>query len=128
MTPGEISQEPRKDSMGMEMVPVYEGEENTATISIDPVTTQNMGLRTGIVTKGPLRKVIRTVANIDGFAGNTGTEGNRNHHAGFAARRRLDYPQRRVVGAEDHCPHRVATDLLRRELAGLQVDQGEVPR
>ena len=66
MMPGEIRQTPGKDSMGMDMVPVYE---DTATessaISIDPVTTQNMGIRTGTVTKGPLRRIIRTVAVID---------------------------------------------------------------
>ncbi len=62
---GEISQTPRKDSMGMDMVPVYEGEADSGAISIDPVTTQNMGLRTGIVTKGPLRRNIRSVGVID---------------------------------------------------------------
>ena len=63
---GEISQTPRKDSMGMDMVPVYEDEASESTmISIDPVTTQNMGIRTGIVTKGPLRRTIRTVGNVD---------------------------------------------------------------
>ncbi|MBN9688658.1 MAG: efflux RND transporter periplasmic adaptor subunit [Verrucomicrobia bacterium] len=63
---GEISQSLRKDSMGMDMVPVYEDEAaDTSTISIDPVTTQNMGLRTGVVTKGPLRRSIRTVGVVD---------------------------------------------------------------
>ena len=63
---GEISQTPRKDSMGMEMVPVFEDEaSDSATISIDPVTMQNMGLRTGVVTKGPLRRSIRTVGAVD---------------------------------------------------------------
>ena len=62
---GEISQTPRKDSMGMDMVPVYEGEEETNTITVDPVTVQKMGVRTGIVTKGPLRRIIRTVGVID---------------------------------------------------------------
>lgn len=62
---GEISQTPRKDSMGMDMVPVYEGEEETGTISVDPATVQKMGVRTGIVTKGPVRRVIRTVGAID---------------------------------------------------------------
>jgi Cu(I)/Ag(I) efflux system membrane fusion protein len=65
MTPGEISQTPQKDSMGMDMVPVYDDAADTSVIAIDPVTTQDMGLRTGLVTQGPLRKVIRTVANID---------------------------------------------------------------
>ena len=62
---GEISQTPHKDSMGMDMVPVYEGEADSGAISIDPVTTQNMGLRTGVVTKGPLRRNIRSVGVID---------------------------------------------------------------
>jgi RND family efflux transporter MFP subunit len=34
-------------------------------ISIDPVTIQNMGLRTAVLTNGPLRRSIRTVATID---------------------------------------------------------------
>jgi Cu(I)/Ag(I) efflux system membrane fusion protein len=62
---GEISQTPRKDSMGMEMVPVYDSEEETQTITVDPSTVQKMGVRTAIVTKGPLRRVIRTVGTID---------------------------------------------------------------
>jgi Cu(I)/Ag(I) efflux system membrane fusion protein len=62
---GEISQTPRKDSMGMDMVPVYEGEEETNTISVDPATVQKMGVRTAIVKKGPVRRVIRTVGVID---------------------------------------------------------------
>ena len=62
---GEISQTPRKDSMGMDMVPVYEGEEETQTITVDPATVQKMGVRTAVVTKGPLRQVIRTVGTID---------------------------------------------------------------
>jgi membrane fusion protein, copper/silver efflux system len=62
---GEISQTPRKDSMGMDMVPIYEGEEESQTISVDPVTVQKMGVRTAVVTKGPLRRVIRTVGAID---------------------------------------------------------------
>src|SRR5512132_3090079 len=62
---GEISQTPRKDSMGIDMVPVYEGEEESQTINVDPVTIQKMGVRTGFVTKGPLRGVIRTVGTID---------------------------------------------------------------
>ena len=62
---GEISQTPRKDSMGMDMVPVYEGEEKTQTITVDPATVQKMGVRTAVATKGPLRRVIRTVGTID---------------------------------------------------------------
>jgi len=66
MIPGEVSPSPGKDSMGMDLVPVYEDEAAMdATIAIDPVTIQNMGLRTAVLTNGPLRRVIRTVATID---------------------------------------------------------------
>jgi len=69
MTPGETSQTPRKDSMGMDMVPVYEEETAVAadarTIPLDPVTIQKMGIRTAIVTRGPLRRNIRTVGAIE---------------------------------------------------------------
>jgi RND family efflux transporter MFP subunit len=68
MTAGEIRQTPGKDSMGMEMVPVYEDEAAAAesqTIAIDPVTTQNMGIRTAVVTRGPVRRAVRTVGVID---------------------------------------------------------------
>jgi len=68
MMPGEVSPTPRKDSMGMDMVPVYEEEAAAAEsqqIAVDPVTTQNMGIRTAVVTRGPLRRTIRTVGVID---------------------------------------------------------------
>ena len=61
---GEISQTSRKDSMGMDMVPVYEGEDSTA-ITIDPVTMQNMGVRTAPVTQGPVHRTVRTVGRIE---------------------------------------------------------------
>jgi multidrug efflux pump subunit AcrA (membrane-fusion protein) len=62
---GEISQTARKDSMGMDMVPVYEGESESTTITVDSVTVQKMGVRTAVVSKGPLRRIIRTVGAID---------------------------------------------------------------
>ena len=68
MNPGEVSTSPAKDSMGMDMVPVYEDEAAAAessAITIDPVTMQNMNLLTGLVTRGPLRRVVRTVGAVD---------------------------------------------------------------
>ena len=68
MKAGETSPAPAKDSMGMEMVPVYEESseaENPSAIAIDAVTRQNMNLRTTAVVRGPLRKTIRTVGTID---------------------------------------------------------------
>jgi Cu(I)/Ag(I) efflux system membrane fusion protein len=68
MMPGEVRQTPGKDSMGMDMVAVYDDEaaaEDSSAIAIDSVTTQNMGIRTASVTRGPLRRLIRTVGVID---------------------------------------------------------------
>jgi RND family efflux transporter MFP subunit len=65
MIPGEIHQEPGKDSMGMDLVPVYEGEDASAgAIRIDPVTEQNMGVRIDEVVVGPLVKTLRTVGIV----------------------------------------------------------------
>ena len=52
----------------MDMVPVYGDEAAAAesrTIAIDSVTIQNMGIRTATVTRGPLRRTIRTVGVVD---------------------------------------------------------------
>jgi RND family efflux transporter MFP subunit len=68
MMPGEIRPIPGKDSMGMEMAPVYEeaaSNTGSSVIAIDPSMSQNMDLRTGVVTRGPLRRVIRTVGVVD---------------------------------------------------------------
>ena len=51
---------------GMALTPVHGAAAPTSTaITIDPVTTQNMGIRTGLVAEGPLRRTIRTVAAVD---------------------------------------------------------------
>jgi RND family efflux transporter MFP subunit len=68
MDPNYISEKPGKSPMGMDLVPVYadEGESPVGTtIRIDPVTIQNMGIRTTTVTRGPLVKSIRTVGRVD---------------------------------------------------------------
>ncbi len=66
MNPGEVSQQPGKDSMGMDLVPVYEDQaEAAATITIDPVTIQKMNLQTGVVRTGPVRREIRAVGTVE---------------------------------------------------------------
>ncbi|MGB2804838.1 MAG: efflux RND transporter periplasmic adaptor subunit [Candidatus Zixiibacteriota bacterium] len=65
MDPTYISDKPGKSPMGMDLVPVYEDEIAEGAISIDPVTVQNMGLRTALVGTGELTKTIRTVGHID---------------------------------------------------------------
>ena len=68
MMPGEVKPEPGKDSMGMDMVPVYEDEAAAAesqAIAVDPVTIQDMNIHTAIVARGPLRRTIRAVGTVD---------------------------------------------------------------
>ncbi len=68
MNPGFISQKPGKSPMGMDLVPVYADKKDSGssqTIRIDPVTIQNMGIRTTTVKRGPLIKTIRTVGRVD---------------------------------------------------------------
>lgn len=68
MIPGQTSPAPAKDSMGMDMVPVYENEAaatNSSVIAVDPVTIQDMNMQTTEVARGPLRRVIRTVGTVE---------------------------------------------------------------
>ncbi len=68
MDPNYISEKPGKSPMGMDLVPVYADEDDSPsahTIRIDPVTIQNMGIRTTVVRRGPLVKTIRTVGRVD---------------------------------------------------------------
>jgi Cu(I)/Ag(I) efflux system membrane fusion protein/cobalt-zinc-cadmium efflux system membrane fusion protein len=67
MDPTYIRDEPGKSPMGMDLVPVYEDgleESETGTVRIDPVTVQNMGVRTARVSRGPLKTAIRTIGRI----------------------------------------------------------------
>lgn len=68
MLPDVVSDKPGKDPMGMDLVPVYADESESPagkTIKIDPVTIQNMGIRTAAVKRGPLARTIRTVGRVD---------------------------------------------------------------
>jgi RND family efflux transporter MFP subunit len=68
MMPGETSPKPAKDSMGMDMVPVYSDQAaaaSSSTIAIDPATIQMMNIQTTEIERGPLRRTIRTVGTID---------------------------------------------------------------
>ncbi|MHC4859986.1 MAG: efflux RND transporter periplasmic adaptor subunit [Planctomycetota bacterium] len=66
MDPSYISEKPGKSPMGMDLVPVYEDEvRGGPSVKIDPVTEQNMGIRTAAVTKGPLVREVRAVGNVD---------------------------------------------------------------
>ena len=64
MMPGEVSDKPGKDSMGMDMEPVYEDGEVSATIRIDAATTQRMNLKIAAVTRGPVQRMVRSLGTV----------------------------------------------------------------
>lgn len=66
MDPSYISPKPGKSPMGMDLVPVYAGEETFgATVKINPVVEQNMGVRIASVQRHDLYREIRTVGRVD---------------------------------------------------------------
>ena len=65
MDPTFIRDEPGKSPMGMDLVPVYEDEAVTGSvISVDPVTSQNMGVRLALATRRDLSRTVRTVGLV----------------------------------------------------------------
>ena len=65
MIAGQVSEKPGKDTMGMDMVPVYDGEDVSASaIQIDSATVQRMNLKTALVMRGPVRRAFRTVGSV----------------------------------------------------------------
>ncbi|PLX86144.1 MAG: efflux RND transporter periplasmic adaptor subunit [Desulfuromonas sp.] len=65
MDPTYIRDEAGKSPMGMDLVPVYEDEAATgAVIRIDPVTAQNMGVRTAVAVRTDLSRTVRTVGLV----------------------------------------------------------------
>jgi Cu(I)/Ag(I) efflux system membrane fusion protein/cobalt-zinc-cadmium efflux system membrane fusion protein len=66
MDPTYISPKPGKSPMGMDLIPVYKGEETFgATVKIDPTTVQNIGVRTAYAVQRDLHQDIRTIGRID---------------------------------------------------------------
>jgi Cu(I)/Ag(I) efflux system membrane fusion protein/cobalt-zinc-cadmium efflux system membrane fusion protein len=64
MDPTYVREEPGKDYMGHDLVPVYEEGGAAGGITIDPVTAQNMGIRTAAVERRDLARTIRTVGLV----------------------------------------------------------------
>jgi len=67
MDPNFISDRPGKSPMGMDLVPVYEGESGSSEsmIIIDPTVVQNMGVMTVPVEIRGISKEIRTIGLVD---------------------------------------------------------------
>jgi multidrug efflux pump subunit AcrA (membrane-fusion protein) len=67
MDPTYIRDKPGKSPMGMDLVPFYEddsAEQDGKVIRIDPVTVQNMGVRTSKVKRAPLQTSLRTIGHV----------------------------------------------------------------
>jgi len=64
MDPAYVRDAPGKDYMGHDLVPVREGDAAAEGIRIDPVTLQNMGVRTEQAVKRSLQRTIRTVGLV----------------------------------------------------------------
>jgi Cu(I)/Ag(I) efflux system membrane fusion protein len=68
MNPDITSPVPAKDNMGMDYIPVYADERGpgpAGTVSIDPVTVQNIGVRTAVAEETTLAREINTVGRVD---------------------------------------------------------------
>jgi len=68
MNPAITSPVPAKDDMGMDYIPVYADESDSAgpagAVKIDPVLVQKMGVRTGMAMERSMSKLISTPARI----------------------------------------------------------------
>jgi membrane fusion protein, copper/silver efflux system len=69
MNPTVISPMPAKDNMGMDYIAVYaddstEENEPAGMISIDPVTEQNIGVRTAIASRETISRIVRAVGRV----------------------------------------------------------------
>ena len=68
MNPAITSPVPAKDEMGMDYIPVYAdapgGAEPTGTVIIDPVSVQNIGVRTAKVARRTISRTVRAVGRI----------------------------------------------------------------
>jgi len=70
MNPAITSPVPAQDEMGMDYIPVYAdggagGDGPVGTVSIDPVTVQNIGVRTARAEQRSLSRAVRAVGRVD---------------------------------------------------------------
>ncbi|BAO45076.1 efflux RND transporter periplasmic adaptor subunit [Thiolapillus brandeum] len=66
MDPNYRRDEPGKSPMGMDLIPVYAGDEETGSdVTISAAVVQNLGVRTEAVQQGTLSRLIDTVGYID---------------------------------------------------------------
>ncbi|OGT91760.1 MAG: efflux transporter periplasmic adaptor subunit [Gammaproteobacteria bacterium RIFOXYD12_FULL_61_37] len=63
----DTSPTPKKDSMGMDYIPVYEGDEpdDTGVVKVSPSRVQTLGVRTARVEKRVLDATVRAVGRVE---------------------------------------------------------------
>ena len=65
MVPGQKFDKPGKSPfMDMQLVPVYAGEEDEGTVSVDPRMQQSLGVRTAEVVKGAIAPAVEAVGSV----------------------------------------------------------------
>ena len=64
MDPTYIREAPGKDTMGMDLVPVYDKSGGGGGVTIDPATSQNMGVRIATVKRQDIARSIKTVGVV----------------------------------------------------------------
>ena len=97
----EIYDRPGKSAMGMDLVPVYEDQlVGGVDIFIDPVTQQNMGIRTAAVVQESLTRTIRTYGHV--------TYDETRHSTGQSQIQRLDRNPARRLHRQIRRPGRAA--------------------
>jgi len=64
MNPMEIYDKPGKSKMGMDLVPVYEGETDSGVIAIDPSVVQNIGVKTATAELTDIGGSLRTIGVV----------------------------------------------------------------
>jgi len=67
MDPSYISKKPGKDPMGMDLVPVYEGDPaaDLDTIQVKGATVQKMGVRIAPVRREKLTRLVRALGRVE---------------------------------------------------------------
>ncbi len=70
MNPEVTSPVPAKDNMGMDYIPVFADDGQSAnepagTVRIDPVTVQNIGVRTALAERKTLTREVQSVGRVD---------------------------------------------------------------
>ncbi|UPK24203.1 efflux RND transporter periplasmic adaptor subunit [Bradyrhizobium sp. 195] len=55
---------PKKDSMGMDYIPVYEGDDSDGTVKLSPGKIQRTGAKSEPVVRQPVRSVIRAPGTV----------------------------------------------------------------